>query len=182
MSRSKKLLTVLIIVMILAAYILFAYYNLWHSTYWGNAPQEPSVPIKDAIVNLSIIQNIYNNKSIYTYGLKNNSVANSNGNILLYLSQVYYWKNSASFLGIYYQKWKTPSQAYFPFKNDIIPNSTFGNYRVFLYREAYLPHYHESIILIYYNNYFINITGTYNFENLESLQKVAFAEMDLMLS
>ncbi|MDP8011313.1 MAG: hypothetical protein RAK23_00625 [Thermoplasmata archaeon] len=104
----------------MAAYILFAYYNLWH--YWGNAPQEPSVPIKDAIVNLSIIQNIYNNKSIYTYGLKNNSVTNSNGNILLYLSQVYYWKNSASFLRIYYQKWKTPSKAYFPFKNDIIPN------------------------------------------------------------
>ncbi|MDP8012270.1 MAG: hypothetical protein ACP5F1_00020 [Thermoplasmata archaeon] len=185
MLGSKKILAIIIISVIISVLVFYAviYYNLKETEYWGNAPIQVKVPIKNEIINISTIQDIYKLTNVSTSGLKNYSLNNPDPDILIYIWQVYYLKEfPASFIGIYFYEYKSPSQAYFPFKGAYLPNSTYGKYRVFEYREDYLPHFRESIVLIYYYNYLINITGTIYFKNLTLLNQVAFAQMNLMLS
>ncbi len=182
MISLKKLIIIIVVVIFVLAFAMYEvmFYNFQNTKYWGNSPQQPYVPINNSIVNLSTVEKIYNNYDIKNGTYKVYNVSTSNY-LKMYFEQTYFYPYK-SFLEVYYQEMDSPSQAYFPFIHTILPNSTYGNYKVFQYREANLPHFHEAIIFIYYYNYFINITGTYYFENVSELQQVAFAQMDLMLS
>ncbi|MGC8609924.1 MAG: hypothetical protein ACP5LM_01060 [Thermoplasmata archaeon] len=182
MMSLKKILAIIIIlvVVLVVAFYFEIYYSVKNATFWGNAPQTTVVPINVAFVNLSTIEKIYNTNEIKNYTHIYN-VSKSN----LYqidIQEIYQSLKNYSSLSILFQQMDSPAQAYFPFQHALMPLYSSGTYKVFEYKEFYLPHFHKSIFLIYYYEYLINITGTGFFENPTLLQQVGYDQMDIMLS
>ena len=182
MMSLKKILAIIIIlvVVLVVAFYFEIYYSVKNATFWGNAPQTTIVPIKVAYVNLSTIENIYNTNEIKNYTHIYN-VSKSNL-YQIYIQEIYLYLKNYTSLSILFQQMDSPSQAYFPFQHALMPLYSSGNYKVFEYKEFYLPHYHESIFLIYYYEYLVNITGQGFFENTTLLQQVGYDQMNIMLS